>query len=479
MPPAPVAWTASLPGVTELARGLWGELGGEPGAWERVDAASLAAAGEQAAAALPSSFDVGGLAAAAFAALGASAAEWAAAAGGDIGAVTLDAGAVASAVRSEQALRVNGEPPGSVWDPLSRVFPAADGWVRLHGNYAQHRAGIARVFGTLEPDAVLQAIASQEADAVEAALHRAGGVAAAARTLDAWRSHPHGRTVEDLPLLDTQLRTDAWDVGHAGATGARPRVLELTRVIAGPTAGRALAWFGADVLRIEAPTHEELDVIIVDFGAGKRSTLLDLREPEGRLAFLDLLAGADVFLHGVRPGALERLGLGAEERADVRPGLIDASLSAYGATGGWGGRRGFDSLVQLSSGLAVAEAAAAGVEAGPEGLPTPRALPCQILDHATGLLLAAATLRALAARAGDGRGRTVRASLARTAAFLSHHGGRLLDPEAAPAEARAGTVELRGPYGTTCHAPVPVHVDGLAGGWSAAPPRVGADPAAW
>ncbi len=314
--------------------------------------------------------------------------------------VRVDGAHVATAVRSEQALRVNGAPPGPVWDPLSRVYPAADGWVRLHGNYPQHRAAIERVLGTLEPEAVAAVIAAQSAEAVEAGLHRGGGVAAAARTLDAWASHPHGRTVLDRPLVATDLREDREAV-EAGTD--RPlRVLELTRVIAGPTAGRALAWFGADVLRIEAAGHNELDVIVVDFGAGKRSTTLDLQEPAGRLAFLDLLAGADVFLHGLRPGALERLGLGAEQRAAVRPGLVDASLSAYGATGGWAGRRGFDSLMQLSSGLAVAEAAAAGRAPGLGGLPEPRALPCQILDHATGLLLAASTLLAVDARRRDG-----------------------------------------------------------------------------
>lgn len=465
--------------MTALARDVWTAIGGDDAALELLDPGPFNVITD----ALPSSFEVEAFAAAAFAALGLAASEWA---GG--GRVSVDPAGVPGAVRSEAALRVNGAPPGPVWDPLSRVYATADGWARLHGNYAQHRAGIERVFGTLEPEAVAAAIAQQPSDAVEAALHRAGGVAAAARTLDAWRAHPHGRTVTDLPLVGTMARDDRVAGGAAGAPparagggagGRRLRVLELTRVIAGPTAGRALAWFGADVLRIEAPGHEELDVIVVDFGAGKRSTMLDLRAPEGRLAFLDLLAGADVFLHGLRPGALERIGLGAQERAAIRPGLIDVSLSAYGTTGGWAGRRGFDSLVQLSSGLGVAEAAAAGVAPGPGGLPEPRALPCQILDHGTGLLLAAATLRALAARDRDGHGRTVVGSLARTAAFLADHGGRLLDPQARAGAAPAGTVELRGPHGTTLHAPIPVRVDGVDAGWQLAPPTPGADAPRW
>lgn len=454
--------------VNTLTAELWSGIDGAADAPERL------ADGPALPGALPSSFAVEPFAAGAFGALGLAAAEWA---GGSAGAVRVDPGGVATAIRSEQALRVDGEPPAPPWDPLSTIYEAADGWVRLHGNYAQHQAAIAKVFGTKDAEAVASAIAQQEADAVEAALHRAGGVAAAARTLDAWRSHPHGRTVGDRALVETQLRHDR---GPATARDTRPpRVLELTRVIAGPVAGRALAWFGADVLRVEAPDHDELLGVVQDFGVGKRSALLDLRVHGGRLAFLDLLAGADVFVHGIRPGALERLGLGAEQRAAVRPGLIDVSLSAYGDTGGWGGRRGFDSLMQLSSGLAIAEAAAAGTDPGPGGLPHPRALPCQILDHATGLLLAAATLRALAARAHDGRGRTIVASLARTAAALAAHGGQLLGPEAAPAPALAGTVEFTGEHGVTLHAPVPVSVDGLDAGWRLPPPLPGSADPVW
>ncbi|MEH3053540.1 MAG: CoA transferase [Patulibacter minatonensis] len=473
--------------MTAIAGELWAAIGGDVRALERLDAPGLGAA--PAGGVLPSSFAVEDFAVGAFAALGLAASEWS----GSGGAVRVDAHAATTAVRSEQALRVDGAAPGPVWDPLSTVYPTADGWVRLHANYAQHRAAVERVLGSLDPAEVTAKIATQEAEAVEAALHRAGGVAAAARTLEAWAAHPHGRTVTDRPLVLTEQRSDTGADGRV----ARPRVLELTRVIAGPTAGRALAWFGADVLRIEAPDHDELDVIVADFGAGKRSVQLDLREPDGRLAFLDLLAGADVFLHGVRPGALERLGLGAAERAAIRPGLIDASLSAYGATGGWAGRRGFDSLVQLSAGLGVAEALAAGGGLLPglggagggvprlsgrsveDALPAPRPLPCQLLDHATGLLLGAAILRALAARADDGRGRTIGASLARTAAQLARHGGRPLTADASAVPAPAGTVELVGELGTTLHAPVPVSVDGLAGGWLLAPPVPGSGEPRW
>ncbi|NEC50570.1 hypothetical protein G3I18_18625, partial [Actinospica acidiphila] len=182
------------------------------------------------------------------------------------------------------------------------------------------------------------------------------------------------------------------------------RVLDLTRVIAGPVATRTLALLGADVLRLDRPGLPELPDQHTDTGFGKRSALLDL--VTDREGFEELLAGADVVVTGYRPGALDRFGLGAEALAERRPGLVVAQLSAWGATGPWAGRRGFDSLVQVATGIAH-------VERGPEG--RPGALPAQALDHGTGYLLAAGVLRALSDQAEAGGSRLVRAALARTA----------------------------------------------------------------
>ena len=194
---------------------------------------------------------------------------------------------------------------------------------------------------------------------------------------------------------------------------------------------------------------------------------------EGRAAFEDLLGGADVFLHGLRPGALSSLGFDAGVRARIAPGLIDTALSAYGPGGPWSGRRGFDSLVQLSTGLGLAEAQAAGTpETGP------RPLPCQVLDHATGLLVAAAVIRAAGERAVDGRRRLIVASLARTAAALVSAGQRPYDG-AAPEPSAAGTFALQGAFGRTLHAPIPVEVVGVAGGWRRGAREVGEDPPSW
>jgi crotonobetainyl-CoA:carnitine CoA-transferase CaiB-like acyl-CoA transferase len=192
------------------------------------------------------------------------------------------------------------------------------------------------------------------------------------------------------------------------------RVLDLTRVLAGPVATRFLALLGADVLRIDPPGWDES--IIPEVTLGKRTTRLDLTLSVDRASFTELLATTDVIVHGYRPVALERLGFGEHERQQIRPGLIDVSLDAYGWSGPLAGRRGFDSLVQMSTGIAHAGMVDTGAD-------RPVPLPVQALDHATGYLLAAATLSALTHRRDTGTGRSARLSLARTAHLLMPYRG--------------------------------------------------------
>lgn len=233
------------------------------------------------------------------------------------------------------------------------------------------------------------------------------------------------------------------------------RVLDLTRVIAGPVAGRTLAALGADVLRVDPPGLPELPAAHLDTGPGKRSALLDLADAERREA---LLAGADVLLTGYRPGALDRFGL------DRHPHLVRVSLSAWGTEGPWAGRRGFDSLVQVASGIAAACA-------GPDG--TPGVLPAQALDHGTGHLMAAAALRGLAARERGEPVPAARLSLARTAAELLAR-PRTTELAGAPDADRYrvtfGDVSLIGPPGA---------LDGVPLAWAHGPHELGADEPSW
>jgi crotonobetainyl-CoA:carnitine CoA-transferase CaiB-like acyl-CoA transferase len=256
------------------------------------------------------------------------------------------------------------------------------------------------------------------------------------------------------------------------------RVLDLTRVVAGPVATRTLALLGADVLRIDSPGLPELPDQHLDMDFGKRSATLDLTAPGDREAFEELLTGADVVVTGYRPGALDRFGLSARALAERRPGLVVAQLSAWGAYGPWGGRRGFDSLVQVATGIAVTEGA-------PDG--RPGVLPAQALDHGTGYLLAAAVLRSLTEQTERGGSRVVRLALARTAAWLTGargDGGRpteaaTVEPGAPYEDASPWLAEADSGAGRLRYALSPVRFAGSPPTWERPPGAWGADAARW
>lgn len=264
---------------------------------------------------------------------------------------------------------------------------------------------------------VAAAVATWGGDDLERAVVAAGGCAAAMLSPDQWRASPQGHAVAEEPLI-------AWEnlaeepAPRPGAARDRPlagvRVLDLTRVLAGPVATRFLAQLGAHVLRIDPPEWDES--VIPEVTLGKHTARLDLHVAHDRAVFTELLAGADVLVHGYRPGALDGLGFGADEPRLIRPGLIDVALDAYGWSGPRRGDRGFDSLVQMSTGIAHA-----GMVDGEASVPVP--LPVQALDHATGYLAAAAALTALTRRRTDGPGISARLSLARTAQLLLAHRG--------------------------------------------------------
>ena len=400
-------------------------------------------------------------------------------------ALRLDRGQVAAAFRSEAWLRVNGEPAGVGFAPLSRFWRASDGWVRTHGNYPWHRDALLRALGCGEDrEAVGAAIAGRGAREVEDLVTGAGGVAAAVRTVTEWWAEPAGQAVTAAPLVEGCLRRDSpWDemFSFEGApprrrtAGARPasgiRVLDLTRVIAGPVATRYLAALGADVLRLDPPHRPELPLHARDGLLGKRSALLDFGTPGGSARLHELLAGADVLVHGYRPHALDRFGLSPQALAERHPGLVVVSLSAWGSRGPWGGRRGFDSIVQAACGIAVAES--------PDG-ERPGALPCQLLDHGTGYLCAATVLRALAAQASRGGTLFRELSLARTGQLL------LSQPRGEPVTAAAADGDPGAWLTTIGSADGPVttvrplgRLDGMELAWPSPLTRYGSDRPAW
>jgi len=366
----------------------------------------------------------------------------------------------------------------SPWDAVAGDYATSDGWIKLHTNAPHHRAVALAVLGVPgHREAVAGAVAPWTSDELEAAVVAAGGAAAALRSVRAWDEHPQGRAGAAEPLVHRHLTSDAparpTPAGPAGRPLDGVRVLDLTRVLAGPVATRSLAGWGAEVLRIDPPGWDEPGVV-PEVTLGKRCAVLDLTTTRGRDRFLELLAGADVLLHGYRSDALEGLGLGADVRADARPGLVDVSLDAYGWSGPWVARRGFDSLVQMSSGIARA-----GMEAAGADRPVP--LPVQALDHATGHLLAACALAGLARRRAEGTGSRWRTSLARVARLLVD-AGTVDDPggeDIEPASPRPGDPVERTPWGDAGRLPPPVVVDGAPQRWVLPACRLGSSPAEW
>ena len=303
----------------------------------------------------------------------------------------------------------------SLWDPIAGDYPCADGWIRLHTNLPHHRKAALSVLGCAEDrEAVATAVLRWEGEALETAVVEAGGVAAAMRSRADWQAHPQGAAVASEPLIDWVKPRRVVLRDRPEACLSRPlagmRVLDLTRVLAGPVSTRTLAGFGAEVLRIDPPGWDEPGVL-QDITLGKRMGALDLKSPAGLARLRELLAEADVLVHGYRPDALEALGLGLATRDAIAPNRVEVTLDAYGWTGPWAGRRGFDSLVQMSSGIADAGRLWAGA-----AKPTP--LPVQALDHGTGYLMAAAVLSALTTAIRGEEIAVARLSLARTAEEL-------------------------------------------------------------
>ena len=340
--------------------------------------------------------------------------------------VSVDIRAAAAAFRSERYLRVDGQPPQDPWGPVSGFYRAGDGrWIQLHCNFPHHRDGVLRVLdceGSRE--AVAAAILRWTAAALEDALAAADMCAGMVRPAEEWALHPQAQAVAGLPLLEI-LRIGDSPPEPCGR-GDRPlsglRALDLTRVIAGPVCGRTLAAHGAEVMLVAASHLPSIPGLVMDTGRGKLSAWLDLRRSEEAERLRRLIREADVFCQAYRPGALDGRGFSPEDVAALRPGIVYVTLSAYGHSGPWRARRGFDSLVQSVSGIAHE----GGLTAGTDG---PKHLPAQALDHATGYLAAFGAMVALARRAQEGGSYLVRLSLAQTGRWIDGL-GRIAGAEA-------------------------------------------------
>lgn len=355
-----------------------------------------------------------------------------------------------------------------MWDDIAGDYRTSDGWIKLHTNAPHHRhAALTVLHPARDRSSVAEAVRVWRGIDLESAVVAAGGCAAEMRSASEWRAHPQGAAVSGEPLVALSGAPEVAAVGAAlpsswTPTTSRPlaglKVLDLTRVIAGPVATRFLAGLGANVVRIDPPWWEETGVA-VEVTVGKRCARLDLRSDADRERFELLVSEADVVVRGYRNDALARLGYG-DLRSFGRSDLVDVALDAYGWTGPWAQRRGFDSLVQLSSGIAHEGMVRSGKD-------QPTSLPVQALDHATGYLAAAAVAHGLVRRRTSGQGTDAWLSLARTAAELLGGPAGSFDDRVDPVRLDDFPDELeRTAWGEGRRLRAPFVIEGVSNAWA-------------
>jgi len=425
---------------------------------------------------LPVRYRIGTAGAASLAALGLAVEELWELRGGARQRIDVDLRAATASLRSARYLRVNGKPPPAPWDPLSGFYPVREGWISIHCNFRNHREAAMSVLGTATREAGEQASRGWQGEALEDAIHAAGGCAGFVRSHEHWARHAQALAVATQPLIEIEK------IGEASreplAAAARPlhgiRVLDLTRVLAGPTCARSLAEHGADVLKISAEHLPDSGMMDLDTGIGKLSTRIDLRTPEGLATLQALARDADVFSQSYRPGALARRGFSPEDLATLRPGIVCVSLSAWGGSGPWRERRGFDSIVQSVSGIADAHG----------GGEKPKLLPVSAIDYVSGYLMAFGATLALARRAREGGSWLVRVALARVGKWIVdlgelRHPWAGLPEELPEAELAALMGEMDAPDGRIRFLKPVIQLSQTPAHWSRPPVPLGTHPPAW
>lgn len=367
---------------------------------------------------VPTPFKVGVAGAATIAAAGLAAAQLWEQRSGRKQKVAVDVRQATASMRSGTYMKLGDGALSHARNSIMGTYPTKDGrWSYLHCNFPNHRAVALKVLGVTEENraAVAKAVAGWNAIDLEEAIIANKGAGGMVRSAQEWKTHPQAAAIASLPLLEIEKIGDA--PVESLPKGDRPlsgiRVVDITRVLAGPTCARTLAEHGADVMKITAAHLPNLGYQEWDTGHGKLSAQLDLRDPAQLETLRGLIGQADVFSQGYRPGTLGSRGLSPEELAKLRPGLVYVSLSAFGHKGPWASRRGFDTVVQTVSGITLRQGA---LFPGKE--PGPQFYPLSAIDYCTGYLMAMGAMLALAKRAQEGGSWLVRISLAQIGKWL-------------------------------------------------------------
>lgn len=450
---------------------LWDALGGEADL-----AAGVRLTGPDQV--LPSVYDVTGFAAATVGVASLAAAELHSVRTGEaMRTVGVDRRNASAAFLSELLFSPHGWERPPIWDPIAGDYLASDGWIKLHTNYRHHRLAVEKTLGTVQDrDSIASAVQRWSAQELQDAIVDSGGCAAAMNERERWLKTPAGIATANEPIaqIDYQAAAGAQLARLSQADGPLSgiRILDLTRVIAGPVCTRFLVGYGADVLRIDPRVFEEVGALVPETSAGKRCSMLDLATPADRAIFQTLLGQAHVLVTGLRPGALEALGYDDAQLRSLNPDLIVGRLDAYGWSGPWAGRRGFDSLVQMSCGIAAAGSLAKGSE-------RPAPLPAQALDHGTGYVLAAAICRALLRQVTEGSRADIRCSLISTANVLTGCPTPLEFDGPAPEWSEGDTEWTQTFWGPARRVPIPGRIEGLQPWLPIEPGPLGRHEPAW
>ena len=385
--------------------------------------------------------------------------------------IAVDTRQATASLRSGRYMQMDGAPVSTERNAVMGVYPAKNGrWSYLHCNFPNHRAAALSVLGVPEDrEEVRKAVAHWDALELEEAIIAAKGAGGMVRTMEEWAQHPQASAIASLPLMEIVKIGDS--PTEKLADGDRPlsgvRVLDLTRVLAGPTCARTLAEHGADVLKITAAHLPNLGYQEYDTGHGKLSAHLDLREQKDLETLRRLVRETDVFSQGYRPGTLGNRGLSPEELAQLRPGIVYVSLSAFSHAGPWASRRGFDTVVQTVSGITNRQG-----ELFPGAAPGPQFYPVSAIDYLTGYLMAFGAMAALARRVREGGSWLVRISLAQTGHWLVGRGQvpdaelKHVPKEFTPAELERWSMTSDTPSGRLDHLGPVVHLSETPPRWA-------------
>ena len=370
---------------------------------------------------LPTSFRIGDTSTAALSAVGLAVSDLWESRMGRRQEVSVDARRATASLRSGKYMHMDGADVSTERNTVMGVYPTKDGrWSYLHCNFPNHRAAALSVLGVAEDrDAVTKAVAKWDAQDLEDAIIEAKGAGGMVRTMEEWTKHPQAAAIANLPLMEIVKLADS--PPEALPEGSRPlsgvRVLDLTRVLAGPTCARTLAEHGADVMKITGAHLPNIGYQEYDTGHGKLNAQLDLREVKDMDTLRELVSQTDVFSQGYRPGTLGGRGLSPEELAELRPGIVYISLCAFSHMGPWASRRGFDTVVQTVSGITNRQG-----DLFPGATPGPQFYPVSAIDYLTGYLMAFGGMVALNRRVHEGGSWLVRISLAQVGRWLVSQG---------------------------------------------------------